>query len=137
MLSQQELQITHLQDTVKSVRDELGVSVKNVLENERKILVLKDETNRKEDAITRMESDLGDLESNLKIMSNEKDNLHKSVCSANCSLFNLNKKQKKSKSRSVIYEKKLLSGKVERICNWEKCFSKVSLPSSSGSKTIK
>ena len=79
MLGQQDLKISHLEDTVKSVRDRLGASNKSLLENERTVALLKDEVNKKDDVISQLESNVEHLEDNLRVLSSEKEELHSSV----------------------------------------------------------
>ena len=79
MLNQQELKIEHLEDTVKSVRDELIASNKTVFENERTLALLRDESNKKEDQISQLENNIADMEDNMRVLLSEKEELHHTV----------------------------------------------------------
>ena len=79
MLDQQELKIEHLEDTVKSVRDELGASNKTVFENERTVALLRDEGSKKDSQISQLENNMEDMEDNLKVLLSEKEEIHSTV----------------------------------------------------------
>lgn len=79
MLNQQELKIEHLEDTVKSVRDELIASNKTVFENERTLVLLRDESNKKDDQISQLESNIADMEDNMRVLLSEKEEQHQTV----------------------------------------------------------
>ena len=79
MLNQQELKIEHLEDTVKSVRDELIASNKSVFENERTLVLLRDESNKKDDQISQLESNIADMEDNMRVLLSEKEEQHHTV----------------------------------------------------------
>ena len=79
MLTQQNLQINHLEDTLNQVREELTDSKKALLESEHTSSQLKIDLSKKNEELAVLENNNDDMNDNLRELLNEKESQHQTV----------------------------------------------------------